>query len=430
MSLFGVFERRNMENPGHPLTSKVLTDFMDGPGLAAGISVTETSAMKMSAVYRAVTLISGVASSLPLRAYKSGTRDVSPSPLLANPHPDMTPLEFWRLSYAHRCMWGNSYHFKARTGAGQLQWLYPIHPSQVKVGRVRPSQANPSGKVFQVTDDAGAQHPYTSADIFHIPGFGYDGVTGCSPIRAAAQGVGLGLAAEEYGARLFGSGSLLSGILQTEQRLDQGKAEALQSRWQARRSGLAGAHSVAVLDNGAKFQSLTMPNTDSQFLESRNFQIGDVGRFFGIPSFLMGLTEKSTSWGTGLEQQAIGWVTFDLGPQWLSPTEQRITKELTGTGVDAKYSVQGLLRGDSTARANYYRVMREVGGMSANDIRDLEDRPPVEGGNTYLQPLNMAPLGQTPEPAETAPTPTRSVRNVERDENGDIVRIVETEEEV
>lgn len=400
-SLFGMFERRNMENPGHPLTSKVLTDIIDGPGLAAGVTVTEASAMKMSAVYRAVTLISGVASSLPLRAYKTGTRDVAPSTILANPHPDLTPLEYWRLSYAHRAMWGNAYSFKARTGAGQLQWLYPIHPSQVKVGRARPTSANPSGKIFEVTADSGEKRTYTPADIFHVPGFGYDGVTGVSPLRLAAQGIGMSLAAEEYGARLFGSGSLMSGILQTEQRLTQDQAEALQSRWQAKRAGLGRSHQTAVLDAGAKFQQLTMPNRDSQFIESRDFQVGDVARFFGVPSFLMGLTDKSTSWGTGLEQQAIGWVTFDLGPQWLSPTEQRITKELTGTGVDAKYSVQGLLRGDSTARANYYRVMREVGGLSANDIRDLEDRPPVEGGDTYLQPLNMAPLGQTPDPADS-----------------------------
>ena len=399
-----MFERRNMENPGYPLTSKVLTEVLDGQAGAAGVTVTETSAMRMSAVYRAVTLISSVASSLPLRAYKTGTRDVAPSAILANPHPDLTPLEYWRLSYAHRAMWGNAYSFKARTGGGQLQWLYPIHPSQVKVGRARPSSANPSGKVFEVTDDKGAKSTHTPADIFHIPGFGYDGVTGVSPLRLAAQGIGMGLAAEEYGARLFGSGSLMSGILQTEQRLTQDQAESLQSRWQAKRAGLGRSHQTAVLDAGAKFQPLTMPNKDSQFIESRDFQVGDVARFFGVPAFLMGQTEKSTSWGTGLEQQAIGWVTFDLGPQWLSPTEQRITKELTGQGVDAKYSVQGLLRGDSSARAMYYRVMREVGGLSANDIRDLEDRPPVEGGDTYAVPLNLGVMGETPDPVNNNAT--------------------------
>jgi HK97 family phage portal protein len=409
VSLFGIFERRSdVENPLRPLTDLTLLDALAGPKGAAGVTVTPKTSLTMSAVFRCVTLISSVSSALPLKTYKRGSRDEVTSLLLDNPHPDLTPLELWRLTYVHRCMWGNAYLQKVRDRGGRLTWLYPISPDRVKVGRVRYSAANPSGKIFRVTDDDGQEHPMTTADIFHLPGLGYDGLTGCSPIRLASQGIGLGLAAEEYGARLFGSGSLMSGILQTEQRLEQDQAEALKSRWKAKVAGLGRSHEIAVLDSGAKFQSVTMPNSDAQFLESRVFQTSEVGRFFGVPAFLLGMTEKSTSWGTGLEQQATGWVVFDLNPQWLAPTEQRITKELTGSGVYAKYSAQGLLRGDSAARAAFYRVMREVGAFSANDIRDKEDLPPVDGGNTYLQPLNMAPLGSegtqdtgtTPPPAD------------------------------
>lgn len=394
MSLFGLFERRSIENPALPLTSESLTEFMNGPRGAAGVVVTPKKSLAMSAVFRAVALVSGVASSLPLRVYEQGTRNPKPSLLVDNPHPDMTPLELWRLTYVHRLLWGNAYLQKVRDGGGRLMWLHPISPDLVRVAKVAYSTTNPAGKLFAVTDAiTGKVGAYTSNDIFHLPGLGYDGVCGVSPIRLASQGIGLGLAAEEYGARLFGSGSLMSGILQTEARLQPEQAEALKARWQSKVSGVGKSHEVAVLDSGAKFQSMTMPNTDAQFIESRRFQTSEIGRFFGLPAFLMGETDKSTSWGTGLEQQAIGWVTFDLGPTWLSPTEQRISKELTGPGLDARYSVQGLLRGDSTARANYYRVMREVGAMSANDIRELEDRPPVDGGDTYLQPLNLAPLG-------------------------------------
>lgn len=384
-----------MENPGYPLTSSVLTDLLGG-GVDSGVTVNEHTALKFSAVYRAVSLIANVSSSLPLKVYESGTRTEKASALLGNPHPDLTPLELWRLSFVHRALWGNFYAQKMRDPAGRLQYLFPLHPSNVRVGKVKYTAANPSGKVFEVTDADGRKHAKTSDDIFHIPGWGYDGVCGVSPIRLAAQGIGLGLAAEGYGARLFGSGAMMSGILQVEQRLEQADAEAMQARWQAKVGGIGRAHQAVVLDSGAKWQSTTMPNTDAQFLESRNFQIGDIGtRIFGVPSFLMGLTEKSTSWGTGLEQQAIGWVTFDLSPQWLAPTEQRITKELTGANRYAKYSVQGLLRGDSTARANYYRVMSEVGALNPDDIRDLEDRPPIPGGagKTYMRPLNLAPLG-------------------------------------
>ncbi len=394
-SLFGMFERRSLENPSIPLTPSALMEWLGESGQGdAGVNVTARGSLAMSAVWRATALISGVSAALPLKAYETGTRTTRRSLMLENPHPDMTPLEFWRLSYVHRCLWGNFYAQKVRNRGGQLQWLQPIGPDRVRVAKVRPSAANPSGKLFDIQMEDGKHDVFTPSDIFHVPGMGYDGLTGCSPIRVASQGIGLGLAAETYGARLFGSGNLMSGILQTEQRLQQSDAEALQKKWQAKVAGLGRSHEVAVIDSGAKFQSLTMPNTDAQFLESRRFQTSEVGRFFGVPPFLMGDTEKSTSWGTGLEQQATGWVKFDLNPQWLAPTEQRITKELTGPGIDAKYTVQGLLRGDSTARSNFYNVMRTVGALSANDIRELEDMPGIgPDGDTFLQPLNMAPLG-------------------------------------
>lgn len=398
-----MFERRSIENPNVALTPSALLEWLgETHGSDAGVRVTPKSALTMAAVYRATALISGVSAALPLKAYETGTRTARRSLILENPHPDMTPLEFWRLTYVHRCLWGNFYGQKVRSRGGQLLWIYPVSPDRVRVCKVKPTANNPSGKLFEVQLEDGGTDVLTSDTIFHIPGFGYDGVTGCSPIRLAAQGVGLGLAAEAYGARLFGSGSLMSGILQTEQRLDQGQAEALKTRWQSKVAGLGKSHEVAVLDSGAKFQSVTMPNTDAQFLESRRFQTSEIGRFFGVPPFLMNDTEKSTSWGTGLEQQATGWVKFDLQPQWLAPTEQRITKELTGAGTDAKYVVQGLLRGDSTARAAFYNTMRTTGAFSANDIRELEDLPGIgPDGDTYLQPLNMAPLGEPP--ASTPP---------------------------
>src|SRR5690606_35692223 len=173
----------------------------------------------MSAVWRCTALISGVSSALPLHSYRAGTHDRTRSLILENPHPELTPLELWRLTYVHRCLWGNAYLQKIRNGAGQVQWLWPITPDRVQVGLVRPDDLLPSGKLFHVADVWGTAHVLPSREILHLPGLGYDGVCGVSPIRAAQQAVGLGLAAEEYGARLFGSGNLMSGILQTEQRL-------------------------------------------------------------------------------------------------------------------------------------------------------------------------------------------------------------------
>src|SRR5690606_31207683 len=135
------------------------------------------------------------------------------------------------------------------------------------------------------------------------------------------------------------------------------------------------------IDSGAEFQSLTMPNDEAQLLETRTFQLGEIGRIFGVPPFLMSNTEKSTSWGTALEQQAQAFVQFDLHPQWLAPTEQRITQELLPAGRDAKFKVEGLLRGDSSARAEFYRTMRELGVMNADEIRELEDLAPIADGS-------------------------------------------------
>lgn len=395
--LFGLFESRaNLENPAVPLTSSSLLDWFGGGRVDSGVAVNEQTAMKMSAVFRCVSLISSVSASLPLHIYAEGTKDRAVSALLDDPNPEMTPLELWRLTYVHRCLWGNAYMQKVRNGGGRVVELWPITPDRVKVGRVPRSTVNPQGKMFEVLDDAGRPQPMTPREVLHLPGLSYDGLLGMSLVRAAAQGIGLALAAESFGARLFGSGNLLAGILKTDQRLDQDQAETLQARWQQMSQGLDRAHKVAVLDSGAMFQSLTMPSVDAQMLESRHFQVTDASRFWGVPPFLMMETEKSTSWGTGLEQQAQGWVTFDLHPAWLAPTEQRITKELVDPGTYAKYKSEGLLRGDSAARGVFYRVMREVGAMSANDIRELEDRPPIPGGDVYLEPANLVPLGSQP----------------------------------
>ncbi|MGW4703261.1 phage portal protein [Streptomyces sp. NPDC004285] len=398
MSLFGLFERRaSLENPAVPLTDSSLLEWMGGQPTTAGVSVSETSSLHMPAVWRSVAVIAGVSAALPLHTYKSGTKDRTDSALLDDPHPELTPLELWRLAYVHRVLWGNAYVQKLRAPSGQVKELWPVSPDRVQVDREKPSDGNPSGKWFWVTDDWGKVWRLTPRDILHIPGLGYDGLAGCSPVRAAAQGIGLAQAAETGAAKLFGAGNLVSGVLQTEQRLTQEQAQALKSRWQSKMSGIQNAHEVAVLDAGASFQPVTMPLKDSQFLESREFQVAEIARMFGVPLFLLMETSKSTSWGTGLEQQAQGWVTFDLSPTWLAPTEQRITKELLPAGEYSHYALQGLLRGDSAARATFYRAMRDIGAFSSNDIRNLEDLPPIgPEGDIYLQPTYMAPLGVNP----------------------------------
>jgi HK97 family phage portal protein len=400
VTLFKIFERRSIENPAVPLTDLSLLSLLGGTTTDSGIAVTERTAHVMSAVYRATALVSGLAGALPLQVVGETDKQPITNTLLADPHPDMTDLEIWRMNAAHRCLWGNGYTQKIYNKRGVVVELWPITPDRVTPGRARPTTANPSGKVFKVIDDSGQAVPMTSREIMHTTAWGNDPVCGISPVRAAAQAVGVSLAAEKYGAKLFGSGNLMSGLLQTDAKLTQQQAESLQRRWAEKVGGLDNAHKVAVLDAGAKFQSMTMPNDDAELLASRDFQVTELCRFFGVPPYLMFQTEKTTSWGSGLEQQARGFTQFDLHPIWLAPLEKRITKELLEPGQIARYDMSQLMRGDSIARAEYYRVMWELGAFNANEIRGYEDLPPRDGGDRYQEPMaqitNTSPLGTDP----------------------------------
>ncbi len=400
-SVLGARNAIEAENPLLPLTSERLLEFLGTEQSYSGKSVNEVTALGMSAVWRAVQVSTSVPAALPFQAFvQEGDRRVRATGQLADlmddPHPDMTKFELWQTVHVHRRLWGNAYVRKLRNQLGQVVELWPIHPGRVRVGR-----ESEGGRKVYVID--GGKEVLSDVQVLHIPGMGYDGICGVSPIRAARQSIGMALAAEEYGAKLFGSGSLATGILQTEQRLTQNQADNLAKRWKDKHGGLASAHGTIVLDKGAQFHQLTIPPGDAQFLESRRFQVVEVCRWFGIPPFLMFETEKSTSWGTGLEQQALGWVKFDLQPDLVS-VEQRVTKHvLRPSKAYARHALEGLLRGDSKARAEFYRSMWNLGALSTNEIRAYEDLEPVEGGEVRYRPLNMGELGTT-DTGATAPS--------------------------
>ena len=398
MTLLGPIFNATVESPTVPLTSQNILEVIGGEATSSGKKVTEQGVLGLPAVWRAVNVIAGSCASLPLHAYKpSGeTRVRTSAPLLDEPHPDLTPFEFWETTYAHIALWGNAYLRVLRNELGQVSELWPIHPGRVRVGRTSETgekvYAIDGGK--EVLRDFNPKKPVQTATMLHIPGFGYDGVCGVSPIRAARQGLGLAMAAEEYGAKLFGSGSLATGVLQSEQRLSQEQADAIQARWKAKRTGLTSAHEVIVLDSGAKFHQLSSPPADAQFLESRRFQIAEIARMFGVPPHMLMDTERSTSWGTGIEQQSIGFVVYTLRP-WLTRVEQRVSRLVRPHAAYARYAVEGLLRGDSAQRAAFYKAMWEIGVYNTNEIRALEERAPVDEGNTRYRPLNMGELGST-----------------------------------
>ena len=394
--------RAGLSNPAVPITSTSLIDWLGLGRSAAGREVSEESALGMPSVWRAVNLLAGTAASLPLHAFRQqGVARVqqtsgNAAELLSRPHPDMTPFELWELGYGSALLWGNATYLKLWDSANRLRELWWLHPDRVNIGR-----ASDGTKVYKVK---GFDRALSDREVLHVPGFGFDGIKGASVIRLAREGIGLAQAAEEYGARLFGSGSLATGLLTTEQSLDQEEADALKARWKAGGTGLASAHDIRVLGSGARFEQLSIPPEDAQFIETRRFQIEEIARLFGVPPHMLGETAKSTSWGTGLEEQNLGFLIYTLRP-WLTRFEQRISAALRPEPVYARYSVEGLLRGNSTARAEFYTKMWQLGVFSTNDIRALEELPPVDGGDVRYRPLNMGVLGESDASAVDAPDP-------------------------
>jgi len=399
MTTFSPLVRNSLENPTVPISSPEVLKLFDGSPTNAGPFVDEKKAITIAAVWRAVNTIAGTIAALPLHAYKSdgdarvrmtGGRAAG---LLAKPHPDMTRFEWVEILLGHVLLWGNAYALLVYDGRG-FPFLLPLHPSTVRPGRENGVKYYEVETIPGRLYDADLRKSNERARILHIPGFGFDGMQGISVVRAARQGLGLALAAEEFGARLFANGALSTGILSTDKNLSDDQRKALSADWKQKRTGLEKAFETIMLDGGLKYQQLTIPPEDAQFLQSRSFQVSEIARWFGIPPHMLMDTDKSTSWGSGIEQQQIGFVTITLR-SWLERFEQRLTQILPPEPAYAHFSIEGLLRGDSAARATFYKAMWEIGVFSTNDILALEERPPVEGGDVRYRPLNMGQLGTT-----------------------------------
>lgn len=385
----------SIENPAVPLTSSKLLEYLGlDVGTDAGVSVTPENAMKFSAVYRAVALISGSIGSLPIHTYKQGTRNRTTHDVIEDPHPDSTTMEVWETGGANLLLWGNAYFQKIREGGDKIVELWPIPSKYVTPGKTKGTKNNPTGKVFKIQNDTGGSDPYTPNEILHIPGLGYDGVSGLSVIGLARQAIGLGMAAENFGAKFFGKGLVASGYLTTENpKLGEDDAKFLQDQWEKRLLGGENAHRIPVLKN-AKFERITIPPNDAQFLETRKFQVTDIARWFGVAPHMLMDVERSTSWGTGIEQQNLGFVIWTLRP-WLTRIEKRVKKEILPRDEYAEFVVDALLRGDIKTRYEAYRKGREAGFLVTNDMRRWENLELVEGGDDdYWIPKNMTVKGE------------------------------------
>lgn len=402
MTFFNALELRDIngirnpfENPTVPLSSVGLDDAFGMTSTDSGETVTETSALAIPTVFRCVGLLATVIAGCPVRAYTNpGKKEAFPR--ILNPSNGSmlyTQFELWELVVSHLALWGNAYVLKVRDSMDRIIDLRPICPGFVEV------KLQDGHKIFKVKrfnangeEVLGDPIIYTDFEVMHIPGLGYDGMQGLSPITMAARSLGTSVAADKLAARFFSKGTQLSGVINVKAPLSsQTQADQIRARWISRNGGTSNAAEVAVLDSETTFQPLTIAPEALQFLESRRWQTTEIARLFGIPPHLVGDVEKSTSWGTGIEQQNVGFVSYTVSG-WTNRIEQRLSREVIYAADPKTYcefDLDRLMRGSMSERFNAYAVAIQWGWLTRNEARLKENMPEIDGLGDPLTPLNM-----------------------------------------
>ena len=376
--------------------------FMMG-GSTSGKKVNERSAMQMTAVYACVRILSESIASLPVHLYQyeseGNKAKAVKHPLYRilhdEPNPEMTSFVFRETLMTHLLLWGNAYSQIIRNGKGEVIGLYPLMPNRMTVDRDSNGQIIYQYQMQDSDAHTGKSGSVTlrPSEVLHVPGLGFDGLVGYSPIAMAKNAIGLSIATEEYGAKFFANGATPGGILEFPGTVKN--PESIRESWNKGFSG-SNAHKVAILEEGMKYTPISISPEQAQFLETRKFQIDEIARIFRVPPHMVGDLEKSSF--SNIEQQSLEFVKYTLEP-WIIRWEQSLNRALLSETEKpdyfVKFNVDGLLRGDYQSRMNGYAIARQNGWMSANDIRSLEqlDLIPDElGGNLYLINGNMTKL--------------------------------------
>ena len=381
-------------------------------GTTSGKAVNERTAMQTSAVYACVRILAESVAGLPLHVYErtaNGSKSTKPShPLYRllhdEPNREMTSFVFRETLMSHLLLWGNAYAQIIRDGRGVPIALYPLLPDRMAVDR------NESGELVYTYQSDKGQVKLRRENILHIPGLGFDGLIGYSPIAMAKNAVGLALATEDYGAAFFANGANPGGVLEHPGVIKPEQADRLRESWQSQFGG-ANAHKVAVLEEGLKFHQMSIPPEQAQFLETRKFQINEIARIFRVPPHMVGDLEKSSF--SNIEQQSLEFVKYTLDPwvvRWEQSLQQALILPSEKATIFIKFNLDGLLRGDYQSRMQGYSTGIQNGFMSVNDVRGLEDMNLLtaeEGGDLHFVNGNMvklADVGAAYKPNETEDT--------------------------
>jgi len=367
---------------------QLLTGGGDG---AAGVTVNERTAMETSSVFAAVTKLAKIIASLPILLYRrldNGGKDRAVDhPLYKvlhlKPNGEQTAFAFIEMLAGHALLYGDAYAQIERTAGGRVTALWPL-----LAWKMRPFRKN-GQLIYEYTTEDERTVRFGRDKILHIPGFSFDGVSGIRPIKYMRDTLGVSIAVDQYGARFFANDSTPGGVLTTDQKISNDAYERMRSSWEKAHT-FTNRHRIAILEQGLKFQEMMLSPDKAQFLETRKHQVTESARIFDLPPHMIGDLERATF--TNIEHQGIEFLTFDLQPT-LVRWEQAITVQLIpDTEIDQGYFVQflvdALLRADINTRYSAYRTAREIGVMSANEIRSRENMNPIEGGDTYYIPLN------------------------------------------
>ena len=361
----------------------------------SGKTVNERTALQTTAVYACVRILSETLASLPLHLYKytdSGKEKATDNPLYRllhnEPNPEMTSFVLRETLMSHLLLWGNAYAQVIRDGRGQVLALYPLLPEKMEIDRLD------SGELYYEYQTDKGKVILRKEEVLHIPGLGFDGIKGQSPIAMAKNAIGMAIATEEYGAKFFSNGANPGGVLEHPGVVKDPKR--VRDSWNAVYQGSSNSHRVAVLEEGMKFTPIGIPPEQAQFIATRKFQINEIARIFRIPPHMIGDLEKSSF--SNIEQQSLEFVKYTLDP-WVVRWEMAFQKALLSPTEKEEYfikfNVDGLLRGDYQSRMSGYSVGRQNGWLSANDIRELENLnliPKELGGDLYLINGNMTKL--------------------------------------
>lgn len=368
----------------------------------SGKSVNARTAIQVSTVYACVRVIAETVASLPFSVFeqdKTGSQKALDHPLYRilhdEPNPEMTSFVWREAMLTHLLLWGNSYSQILRAGRGSVIGLYPLLPDHMEVDR------DDKGKLtYTYSTTSGEQVKLRPEDVLHIPGLGFDGIMGYSPIAVERNAVGLSIAAEEFGGKFFGNGATPSGILTHPNTVKNPKA--LRESWMEAYGGSSNANRVAILEEGMTFTRISMPNNEAQFLETRKFQVEEICRIYRVPPHMIADLEHATF--SNIEHQSIDFAVHCIRP-WLVRIEQSVNRALFSEKEKGRFYCQfnldGLMRGSYKERMEGYSIARQNGWMTANDIRNLENQNPIpkeDGGDALLVNGNMIPVSLAMQP--------------------------------